>query len=255
MNNNTAKFNVLILAAGYGTRLYPLTSNLPKAFVSINDFLLIDIIYNKISQLIENNLVKDVFLISNAKFFDQFQNWRQQKEFFEIKIINNGSTNPKDRKGAISDLWLGIQQDLSSDWLIVASDNYFEDSLLPFVKKGQEYKHVLLAVATCRDSSRLAHFGTLLIDENNRVIAFKEKSQSPLSDKVSTCIYYLPSATLQYIPEFIQNNSTVDALGKYFEWIINKDEIYSWQLMGKWEDLGDIQALTNLNKELGEKCL
>ena len=60
---------VLILAAGYATRLYPLTENTPKALLPIKGITILDHLLNKIKKIDEIN---EIIIITNNKFYPAF---------------------------------------------------------------------------------------------------------------------------------------------------------------------------------------
>ena len=232
--------NILILAAGYGTRLYPLTLKVAKPLLKINNKPIINFLMEKIEVLRKNFSIDNINLVCNNKFYSSFLEW--QKEFlFKINIINDGSNSPKDRRGAVKDIKLGI--DNKSDWLILGGDNIFEDPLIGFLNFSKKIGYPTIGVYDIGDIKKASHFGVIEMDKNNRIMKFFEKPKSPNSTFIASCIYYFPKSSLGFLDLFLSNNLDPDAAGTYIGWLVEKYKVFGFKLEGKWLDIGNFNSL------------
>src|SRR3989338_2624969 len=123
---------ILILAAGYATRLYPLTLNKSKSLLNVGKKTILERIFEKISALAG---VKRCFIVTNEKFFGSFKNWaRSYKSKVPVEVLNDGTTSNENRFGAIRDIEFVIEnKNVKDDILVIGGDNLFEFSLNEFV--------------------------------------------------------------------------------------------------------------------------
>src|SRR5437870_10195128 len=129
--------NALILAAGYATRLYPLTLNKAKPLLEVAGKPIIQWVLGKVADV--PNL-ETIFVVTNDKFASDFQAWanryQAQQPKHAIKIVNDGSKSDDDKLGAIGDInFVVTRENLTrTALLVVAGDNLFSESLSGFVK-------------------------------------------------------------------------------------------------------------------------
>lgn len=242
---------VLILAAGYGTRLYPLTKQIPKTLLPVKNKPVLEYILEKLHL----PMVDEVFIISNKKFFPQFQEWFKkwaspQKE--KIKLLHNNSTSPKNRLGAVRDIDFVIRQEkIKDDLLVVGSDNLFSFSLQPFLKFAQSKKPANSIVAyTTKNKQATERFGILKLDTQNKIIDFQEKpllcsilcnSATTEDVLISTCIYFFSAQKIFLIDRYLKENKrAADSSGGYIKWLVQNDEAYGFIAREKWFDIGSI---------------
>ena len=127
---------IAILAAGYGTRLYPLTEKIAKPLVLVNNKPMINYLVDKIKILGRNFSIEEVRIVVNNKFYKSFLTWKKKYKI-KAKILNDGSNNPDDRLGAIKDMKFAIGP-TKADWLVLGGDNLFRDNLVKFIKFAKE---------------------------------------------------------------------------------------------------------------------
>jgi len=239
---------VLILAAGYGTRLYPLTLNMPKTLISIKGKVLLSHIMERIEDLKKNFKITDVIVVSNNKFYKVFLDWKKKYKD-NVKIVNDGSNSPTDRLGAIGDIQFILRKTEIDDWLILGSDNFFDWSLVNFVifsLKKRPFASV--GVYDLKDKSKAKHFGVVKMDRLKRIKAFREKPSKPASPHIAVCVYFFPKESLVYLNRFLKENKTHDAAGKYIEWLVKESTVYGYVFEGRWVDVGHKDSLKTLKK-------
>lgn len=247
---------VIILAAGYGTRLYPLTREKPKALLLVKDQPILEYILKKLHLLI----LDEVFIISNKKFFPQFQDWFKKWTSFQkdkIKLLHNDSTSPENRLGAVGDIDFVIQRKkIKDDLLVVGADNLFSFSLQPFLKFARR-KSPANSIIACRIENKqsLQRFGVLKLDTQNKIIDFQEKprlrpeslrdyggqASLPKSPLISTCIYFFPAQKTYLVNQYLkQKKKLADSSGSYIKWLSQNDAVYGFIARGRWFDIGGL---------------
>ncbi|UCC94293.1 MAG: nucleotidyltransferase family protein [Candidatus Omnitrophota bacterium] len=234
--------NIVILAAGYGTRLYPLTLNTPKPLLAINGKPIINFLIEKIERLRSCFPVKEVRIVSNNKFYNNFSQWKRKYKV-KAKIINDGSNSPDDRKGAIGDIKFAIGAK-RGDWLILGGDNLFEDDLVQFVKFALKMKpYPSVGLYDVREKNIARRFGVVKVDSARRILDLEEKPKDPPSTLIATCIYFFPQMSLNFFDLYLNQESYLDASGKYIEWLTKKTKVYGHTSQGSWFDIGHRDAL------------
>ena len=231
----------VILAGGYGTRLYPLTLDRPKALISISEEkTILDFMWEKITKI-----STEVFLISNDKFFHIFDEWRRRRNA-KIKILNDGTRNNEERLGAIGDLELLLNiEELNEDLLVVGSDNIFDWELKDFVEFSREKQKVTIGLYDVEFLEKAVRFGVVEVDGDGKVLRMEEKPINPFSTLIGVCIYYFPLSKLFFISEYSRmvREHLKDAPGFFFSWLYEREEIYGYICRGKWFDIGTLQSL------------
>ncbi|MFH1777848.1 MAG: nucleotidyltransferase family protein [Candidatus Omnitrophota bacterium] len=237
----------LILAAGYATRLYPLTSNRPKPLLKIGGIPIIDHIVEKIARVKE---IKEIIIISNGKFFNHFKKWAKNSYFKKrLSVINDKSTCAEDRLGAIGDIkYVLNRKQLTDDILVVGGDNLFTFELSDFVKFAHAKRPAscvgLYDLRVCTSTRR---YGTVKINRKYRIVNFAEKNKHPVSTLVSMCLYYLTQQTLLRIDEYLKGGNNSDAPGYFISWLYKQEPVWGCVLNGEWYDIGDIISFYHAN--------
>lgn len=239
----------IILAAGYATRLYPLTENKPKCLLEVAGITILDRI---IAQLNEVSLLDEIILVTNARFFEQLNDWKEQSSSrVPVRVLNDGTTSNDNRLGAVGDLNLTIRRaNIRADILLLASDNLFEQSLSSFADFSQEEKEsVTIGVYDIGAPEKAAKkFGVIETTSSGEVIGFEEKPEKPRSSLIGMGVYYLPASTLHFIEEYMAQKDAKDAPGFYVAWLLGKVKIFSLKFSGLWYDIGDLKSLEEANR-------
>lgn len=243
---------VLILAAGYGTRLYSLVKNTPKALLDINGKPLINYILDKIENLKNLN---EVILVTNNKFYSIFQEWANlQKDFScSICIVNDRTETPEGRLGSIGDIDFVLKNAaIDDDLLVIGGDNLFDynlDEYLSFAR-AKEYA-VTIGLYDINNLQESKRFGVVSLNSENKIISFEEKPQQPESTLIAMCFYYLPKKSLNLISDYLSEVKKSDTAGDHIRWLCQKKEVYGFKFTGKWYDIGSVESY----KEANEKFL
>ena len=243
---------VLILAAGYGTRLYSLVKDTSKALIEINGKPLINHILERIEHL---NELKEVIVVTNNKFFSSFEAWaKEQKDFHHnIRIVNDGTEKIDERLGSIGDIDCILKQKLvEDDLLVVGGDNLFDFNLEECMQFAQDKKDApTIGLYDIHDYTNAKLFGVAALNSHNKIVSFEEKPAIPQSTLVAMCFYYFPKPTLRFIHDYLNETKQSDTAGDYIKWLALKTDVYGFKFTGKWYDIGSVESY----KEAQEKFL
>lgn len=240
----------LILAAGYGTRLHPLTLNKPKSLLSISGKLMIEHILKKVEEIEE---VDEVYIVTNEKFAGRFHDWNNNySNPKKIKIINDGTTSEENKLGAIGDIQLVLEQENIRDGLlVVAGDNLFDFKLENFVnffkKQGSS-----VGLYDIKNKELVKNYGVVEINQEKQILSFEEKPEEPRTTLIAIGLYFFPAEKLKFISQYLKEGNNPDAPGFYIAWLSGKEPVYGFVLEGKWYDIGDFKSYQMASKEYGK---
>ncbi len=230
----------LILAAGYATRLYPLTQTVPKPLLEIaRGKKMIDILMDRLRPL----GLSEIILVSNRKFFSQFQAWAESSGE-RVTLLDDGSVSEDDRLGAVGDMsfavrTLGVKEPL----LVIAGDNLFDFSIEPFAADYSQRNLPLIGLYEYPKWIHLSKYGIVSLDSDGRFVEFVEKPKEPKSNLVSMCLYLFPPATLPWLQEYLAGPDPKDAPGHYIRWLMTRSAVMGHRFRGAWLDIGDMESL------------
>lgn len=250
----------IILAAGYGTRLYPLTLNRPKALLEVGGKTILDRLIEKIA-LIDD--CKKVIIVTNEKFYEGLNIWATQFRTragqpgtgIEVKVVNDKTISNETRLGAIGDINLALEDEkVSDDLLITGSDNLFEDDLGGFVEFSIGKRPFSnLALFDIKDKKHATKYGICALDRDSRVIDFEEKPAFPKSTLAASALYFIPKEKIEKIFEYMKSPLPKDAPGNLLKWLSREDKVFGYTLTGKWYDIGDKETLKKADTEFSKK--
>ena len=231
-----------VLAAGYGTRLYPLTENTPKALLPLGDTTLLGLLEKKLSEPeVSTHLA---VLVSNHRFARPFEIWATQPErSIPWLVLDDGSTSDDNRLGSMGDLAFAIKaRSLEDDLLVLGSDNLFEDGLAGLVECGRKKSAVTLGAYELPDRSLASQYGVLSADAQQRIVKFDEKPAQPESSLISTAAYFFPRKAVGVVLEYVSSQKATDKLGSFISWLVAREPVYAYRFRGRWFDIGDIAS-------------
>src|SRR3989338_1064542 len=239
----------LILAAGYGTRLYALVRDTPKALLEINKKPLLGHIFDRVENIAGLN---EVLLVTNDKFYAAFGRWAKGQKSFRhpITIINDKTKTPEDRLGSIGDIDFVLKHaKVEDDLLVIGSDNLFDFNIEEYVRFARGgAPAVTVGLYDIHDRAEATKFGVVELGQGGKIISFEEKPQAPKSSLVAMCFYHLPEKSLGLIGQYLLESNKADKAGDYISWLCRKKDVYGFQFTGKWYDIGSVEAYHEAQK-------
>lgn len=241
----------LILAAGYATRLYPLTENFPKSLLKVQDKTILDHLVDDIDTLKE---VDEYVVISNHKFYSHFVEWAQSKNQ-NITVIDDGTTSNETRLGAVKDIQFAIDTlDIDDDVLVIAGDNVLDFSLTKFITYAKNKDTSCIMRYFEGDTARLKKSGVASIDEKDKVVDMVEKPLAPKSNWCCPPFYFYKREDAKKIPTAIENGCGVDAPGSFVAWLCKNSTVHAMEMPGKRYDIGNLESYEKVQKEYKGIC-
>ena len=241
---------VLILAAGYATRLYPLTLTQPKPLLDVAGQPMIDYVLDNIAPI---GGIYRVYVVTNAKFAGQFQEWadryRATKSKLDFTIVNDGSTDDSNKLGAIGDIHLVLTREkIDDDLIVVAGDNLFSETLEGFGAVCRQRKAPVLAVYDVGSLEEIKKYSSITLDGSGKITVFEEKPKNPTNSLTGIALYYYPRSTLPLIHQYIAEKNNPDQPGRLVQWLYTRTPVYTWRVPGIWFDIGSKENLVEAGR-------
>jgi glucose-1-phosphate thymidylyltransferase len=242
---------VIILAAGYATRLYPLTLTRPKPLLPVAGKPMIDYVLDNLVSPIGG--IDRVYVVTNAKFAAPFQAWaddyRAHKAKLNFTIVNDGSTDDSNKLGAIGDIHFVLTHErLDDDVIVVAGDNLFSERLDGFGRFCREKNAPVLALYDVGDLELIKKYSAISLDSEGRITFFEEKPKNPTSTFTGIALYFYPRQTIPLIKQYIAEGNNPDQPGRLVQWLYPRTPVYTWRVPGLWYDIGSKETLEEANR-------
>ena len=246
---------MLILAAGYATRLYPLTLNQPKPLLPVAGRPMIEYVLSSLSSI---QAVDCVYVVTNAKFAGHFEKWAARHSethpYPRIEIVNDRSTDDKDKLGAIGDLqFVLLEKKIDDHLIVVAGDNLFSDGLGEFGQFCQRKQVPVLGVYDVGSFEEAKKYGAVTLDPEGKILSFIEKPPNPTSSLIGIALYYYPRAVLPLIHQYIAEGNNPDQPGRLIQWLYPRLPVFTWTVPGRWYDIGSKETLEEANRIFTKK--
>jgi len=241
---------IIILAAGYATRLYPLTLTQPKPLLPVAGKPMVEHVLDNLAAI---GGLDRIYVVTNAKFADHFQKWsdhyRATKAKLAFTIVNDGSTDDTNKLGAIGDIhYVLTRQKVEDDLIVVAGDNLFSEKLGDFGRYCREKNTPVLAVYDVGDLEQIKKYNSITVDGDGRITFFEEKPKHPSSTLTGIALYYYPRATLSLINQYIAEGNNPDQPGRLVQWLYPRTPFHTWRVPGIWFDIGSKETLEEANQ-------
>ena len=236
----------LILAAGYATRLYPLTENFPKPLLEVGGKTILDWLVDDIDTAGE---IDEYVVISNHKYAPHFESWAKNKAQ-KITVVDDGTESNETRLGAVRDIEFAIDKlGIKSDMLVIAGDNVLDFSLTKFIGYIKEKKSSAIMRYYEPDEKKLLKCGVVTIDEDDKILRMTEKSPTPETHWCTPPFYYYTEVDAMRIGEAIADGCGTDAPGSYIAWLAKTSDVYAMEMPGKRYDIGNLESYEKVKKE------
>jgi glucose-1-phosphate thymidylyltransferase len=230
----------VILAAGYATRLRPLTDDLPKHLLPVGGRPMLDLVLDRVAEVRE---VDALHLVTNSRFSPAFSRWA---ESHSVTVHDDGTTSNDDRLGAVGDLRRVIDEAGRDDELLVlAGDNLFEFSLPRFVEwwRAKPQPSSAVPLHDVGDLELATHYGIAETDAEERIVSFVEKPSEPASTLASTLVYLLPPEHVSLVDTYVEEGNSPDNAGSFLGWLARREPVYGYRFEGAWFDIGNHDQL------------
>ena len=239
----------IILAAGYATRLYPLTEHMPKALLTVCGRPILERLFDAFASEKE---IDEIHIVSNAKFYQQLSDWAehiQSKYLQKIIVWNDGTTSNDNRLGAIGDIMYVLEKaHIDDDLFVAASDNLLSEPLTDYFADFRQHGCDLLLAGKLDDPEERKRYAILELDETNRVIGLEEKPSHPKSDIAAYAEYIYARETLPLFKTYIDEDNNPDSPGHFPEWLYKKKEIRAFLYGGECVDIGTVKMYSEIQK-------
>ncbi len=243
----------IILAAGYATRLYPLTLTRPKPLLPVAGKPMIEYVLDNIAPV---DGLEQVYVVTNAKFADQFQQWanRYRTTGLKLSILNDGSTDDSNKLGAIGDMYFVIStQKLDDDLLVVAGDNLFSEKLDGFGRFARAKNSPVVGVYDVQNLEQVKKYNSIILGPDGRITFFEEKPKNPTNTICAIALYYYPKHVLPLVRQYVTDGNNPDQPGLLVQWLYPRVPFYTWQVPGIWYDIGSKETLEEANQIFAHK--
>jgi glucose-1-phosphate thymidylyltransferase len=230
----------LILAAGYATRLRPLTDTIPKQLLPVGGRPMVDWILERIAE----TSADEIHLVTNARFAPDFERWAADKD---VHVHNDGTTSNEDRLGAIGDIhFVGLDDDL----LAIAGDNLFDYSLADYESYWRAKGGSCVAVHDVGDRELAKQYGIVELDPSDRITNFVEKPADPPSTLCATATYLYHRDHAALVATYLEEGNPPDQPGNFVAWLHKREPVYAYRLPGEWYDIGDQAQLLEADNRM-----
>lgn len=241
----------LILAAGYATRLYPLTENFPKPLLEVKGKTILDWLVDDIDS---SSLVDEYVVISNHKYAHHFEAWAKTKTQ-KITVVDDGTSSNETRLGAVKDIQYACDKlSLDDEMLVIAGDNVLDFSLTEFIEYAKRKNASCIMRYYESDEKRLLKSGVVTVDENDKILKMTEKSPTPETNWCCPPFYFYTKEDARLVEKGIESGCGTDAPGSYIAWLCTVTPVYAMEMPGKRYDIGNLESYEKVRKEYVGIC-
>ena len=236
----------LILAAGYATRLYPLTENFPKPLLEVGDKTILDWLVDDIDTA---GLMDEYVVISNHKFAHHFDKWAAAKTM-KVTVVNDGTSSNETRLGAVKDIQFAIDKlGLDDDMLVIAGDNVLDFSLTKLLRYAVEKNTSCIMRYYEPEEKKLVKCGVVEVDDADRILSMEEKPAQPKSHWCCPPFYYYTREDAKLVAKGIEAGCGTDAPGSYITWLCTQTPVHAMEMPGKRFDVGNLESYNKIKEE------
>ena len=241
----------VILAAGYATRLYPLTLNRPKALLDVAGRPMVEHLLDALAGV---GGLDGIYLVTNSKFADAFREWAEEWQGVDVQIVDDGTVDEESKLGAIGDLDLTIREaGIGDDLIVLAGDNLFSESLAPFADFATAKGAPVLGVYDVGDLEAIRRYNAIELDEDDRLTFFEEKPAEPRSTLTGIALYFYPRESLRLVREYVEAGNDPDQPGRLVQWLYPREPVYAWRVPGRWYDIGSAETLAEADRAFSSR--
>lgn len=236
----------IILAAGYATRLYPITENFPKPLLDVGGKTILDWLIDDIDTA---DMVDEYIVVSNHKFIEHFNEWAADN-VHNVTVLDDGTTSNQNRLGAVRDIELAYNTlDKPEDCMVIAGDNVLDFSITRFMQYFNKKDASCVMRYFEPNKEKIKKSAALIIDETDKIIKMTEKPKQPESNWCCPPFYIYKADDIVRIPEAFADGCGIDAPGSLVSWLCQKSEMYAFEMPGKRYDVGSIASYMEIKEK------
>ena len=236
----------LILAAGYATRLYPLTENFPKPLLKVGDKTILDHLVDDIDSC---GAIDEYVVISNHKYARHFIDWAKTKQQ-KISVVDDMTESNETRLGAVRDIQFAIDSlGIYDDMLVIAGDNVLDFSLNKFVAYAREKGTSCIMRYFEPDGKKLLKCGVVTVDGEDKVLHMTEKSPTPATNWCCPPFYCYTRSDAALVKKGIESGCGTDAPGSFTAWLCTQTDVHAMEMPGKRYDIGNLESYEKVKAE------
>lgn len=225
---------VILLAAGFGTRLKPLTDKIPKCLVQIKGKPILQIWLDKLSNTdIKHFLINTHYLSDQVNYFVNNSIHKEKCIIkYEEKLLGTAGT-----------LIANLDYINNDECLLIHADNYCQDNINNFIiAHKQRPPECLMTMLTFRTNNP-SSCGIIEVDHNNVVVGFYEKKENPPGNLANGAVYILSSELIKILK--YEYKDATDFSNEIIPNLINK--IYTYETKDIFIDIGTLEAYNKAN--------
>lgn len=263
----------LILAAGYATRLYPLTENFPKPLLKVGDKAILNWLIEDIDRA---GAVDEYVVISNHKFAGIFEEWARARQIAgqagnddnagerharpdstrharpdraSVTVLDDGTTSNETRLGAVRDIQFAIDRlGLDDDLLVIAGDNLLDFSLVRFIDYARTKGTTCIMRYYEPSVEKLRKTGVATVDDRDLVLSMVEKPAEPKSHWCCPPFYFYRRSDVPLVKVGIDGGCGVDAPGSFIAWLSGQTRVHAWEMPGRRYDIGNLASYEEVKR-------
>jgi glucose-1-phosphate thymidylyltransferase len=232
-----------LLAAGYATRMYPLTRDRPKPLLEVAGRCILDHLMDRVLAL---EGLSEVVVIGNARFADPFEAWRESADVaVPLRVLNDGSSDDSDKLGAIGDIAFALREVplVGEDWLVAAGDNLLGFDLRPLQRRFLAQRRPTLVLRQVEHGGGPSPYNEVSLGEDGRVRRFREKPADPRTDLAAIALYFFTPEVAELLGHYLAEGGNPDAPGHFIAWLVERVEEGAARSGGDWFDIGSLEGL------------
>ncbi len=239
--------NCIILAAGYATRLYPLTLNNPKPLLKVKEKTILDWL---VDDLETSEEIEKYIVVSNSKFAKNFTDWANSKDIKDkIIVVDDGTLTNETRLGAVADILFAQKKlGLKGDMMVIAGDNVLDFSLCRFIEYYKSKKSSCIMRYYEENYERCKKSGVVECNSEGKILSMEEKPENPKTQWLAPPFYIYTSEDALKIEEALNSGCGKDAPGSFPAWLCTKTDVYAMEMPGRRYDIGNIESYENVQK-------
>ena len=240
-----------LLAAGFATRMYPLTRDVAKPLLEVGEAPILSHILRRVEALPD---LSQVVVIGNHRFAEALDAWSRSVSCrVEVRVLDDGANEVEERLGALGDLAFALEQvpNQGEDLLVVAGDNLLEFDLAPYYQDFQTEGSSLLITRSVELGGGPSPYNEVTLDEAGQVLSFREKPLDPASPLSAMAVYFLKSEDAGLLSDYLTEGGNPDAPGHFIAWLVSLRRVVARPLSGRWFDIGSLESLQEARAKYG----